>query len=139
MRTRLLPILLLLSLLIGVPAHGGTVERIEITRLVAAPNKFLGKHVTFHGCLVNTMQHGEFVQSCSDRARGKIIIVSDDTFKTDGPYQALFKLTKRDSALRCVQADFSGVLVTTVLTWPTTRQQTTIKLTSFGKVSACPA
>lgn len=138
MRTSWSPILVLL-LLGGVPACSGAAEHVAISRLVATPDAYLGKHVAFHGCLVSAMPHGEFVQSCGNRRAGNIILVSDDTFGSNDPYQALFKKVKRDSSLRCVQASFTGVLVTTLLTWPRTRQQTTIKLTSFSRVSACPA
>jgi len=138
MRTSWSPILVLL-LMGGVPAYSSAAEHVALARLVARPDAYLGKHVAFHGCLVSAMPHGEFVQSCGNRRNGKIILVSDDTFGNNDPYQALFKKVKRDSSLRCVQASFTGVLVTTLLTWPRTRQQTTIKLTSFSRVSACPA
>jgi hypothetical protein len=136
---RILSPIFVLMLLVGVPAYGCAAEHVALTRLVATPDAYLGKHVAFHGCLVNATPHGEFVQPCGNRRSGKIILVSDDTFGDKDPYQVLFKKVKRDTSLFCVQSNFTGVLVTTELTWPRTRQQTTIKLTAFGRVFACPA
>jgi hypothetical protein len=139
MKTPLPQIFALIFLSVSMPARSGTPEHVDLVRLVTAPDAFLGKNVAFHGCLVSARPHGEFVQPCSNMRHGKIILVSDDTFGNSSPYLVLFKKFKRDSSLRCVQANFTGVLVTTELTWPRTRRQTTIKLTSFNKVSACPA
>lgn len=136
MRKILLLSYLILTSPVSALTQDGGAERVDISKLVANPDSFLGKQVKFHGCLVSARPHGEFVRPCRSQWRD-LIIVSDDTFGSKDPYSALIDKTKSFS--RCVQANFSGLVVTSEVTWPRKRLETTIKLTSFSGVTPCSA
>ena len=123
---------------IAASAYASTAQRVNVRHLVHERQAFLGKTVSFKGCLINASPHGEYIQPCGNKDWHNIIIVSASNFKGMEPFGIGCKKVTFN-CVNCARGTFVGTLVKTQITWPQQREIVTINLSSFANVSVCKA
>ena len=126
------------GLVIIMSAYGATAQQVDVRELVQKRQAFLGKTVSFTGCLVNASPHGEYIQPCGNNDWRNIIIVSASSFKGMQPFGIACKAPSFN-CIHCARGTYVVTLVTTKITWPKEREIVTIELQSFSNISVCNA
>jgi hypothetical protein len=87
-------------------ALGAEATHVTLTTLATHANEFLGRRITTRGCLVDTLQHGVFIEPCGT-SDWRYLLLLDIPVKLQPPetYEAGRPFGEK------VEADFSGKLM----------------------------